>query len=152
MRPRTPRAAILIAMAISGCVEQPAPDLQTGTLLAAAPASQAGESNGAGGTTGFVLGAVAGAAFGRGAGHVLGAAIGAAVGGITGSAIENAAQTTRGMAYTVRLDGGQVLTVIQHLGAGEAMLQPGARVRLQVAGRMQRVEVASERGYGPGPR
>jgi outer membrane lipoprotein SlyB len=139
----------LLGIAVAGCVEQPAPDVQAGTILAAAPAQQAGENTGAGGATGLIVGVAAGAALGRGAGRVLGAAIGGTIGGIAGSAAESAAQSTRGAAYTVRLDTGQVVTVIQHLEANEAMLQAGARVRLRVEGRSQRVEAATSYGLAP---
>ncbi len=79
---------------------------------------------------------------GRGGGQVVGVLAGGVVGGAAGSAAENASQETRGMAYTIRLDSGQVLTVIQHINTKEAVLQAGARVQLVMAGRKQRVEAA----------
>ncbi len=143
-RPRW--VALLLLGLLPGCIQTPPPALETGVILAASPADQAGEDPGAGVIAGVVLGGAAGGALGRGAGRVLGAAIGSTVGGVAGAAAGGAIQTADGAAYTVRLTSGRVLTVVQHLRDGETMMPVGQTVTLETRGRLQRVVPASAAG------
>lgn len=131
-----------LALLLPGCVQAPPPAQELGVLLSAAPARQAAEDPGGGAIAGVVLGAAAGGALGRGAGRVIGAAIGSAVGGTAGAAVGGAVQPTDGAAYTVRLPDGRVVTIVQHLRDGEAMLPAGQPVILETRGRLQRVTAA----------
>lgn len=138
-RYRLELAAGSLGLLLTGCIQTPPPAVQTGILLAATPVDQAGETMGAGAVAGVVIGAAAGGALGSGAGRVLGAAVGAAVGGTAGASAEAAAQPRDGAAYTVKLADNQVLTIMQHLRNGEAMLQPGQAVSVETQGHSQRV-------------
>ena len=56
-----------------------------------------------------------------------------------GSAAEAAGQPRNGMAYTIRLLDGRVVTIVQHLPAGAPMVAVGSRVVVETRGRTQRV-------------
>lgn len=146
--PGSIRAAGLLGLALllQGCVQTPPVARESGFLLSAVPARQAGEDPGAGAVAGVVLGAAAGGALGRGAGHAIGAAIGGVVGGSAGAAAGGAVQPTDGAAYTIRLADGRVVTVIQHLRDGETILPSGLPVILETHGRLQRVVAAPVSG------
>jgi outer membrane lipoprotein SlyB len=133
------------AASLTGC-DTPAPNAsagQSGIVLAATPADQPGENTGAGAVTGMVIGGVAGGQVGAGAGQALAIVGGIIAGQIAGSAAEAAAQHHDGMAYTIRLDNGQVLTVLQHLNSGDPVIPAGAHVLLQTDGSEQHVELAN---------
>ncbi len=55
MQTRLLLLAALIVSTVTGCVEQPPPDVQFGKLLSASPALQEGESTGVGAVAGVVL-------------------------------------------------------------------------------------------------
>jgi outer membrane lipoprotein SlyB len=143
------RARLVFALASAACLagcDTPAPDAaagQSGIVLAATPADQPGESTGAGAITGMVLGGVAGGQVGAGAGKALAIVGGIIAGQIAGSAVEAAAQHHDGMAYTIRLDNGQVVTVLQHLNDGDPIIPAGAHVLLQTDGSEQHVRLAN---------
>lgn len=131
-------AGFLILL-VAACEYGP-PAIERGTVLAASPTHQAAENTGGGATTGAVIGGTVGGLIGgRGAGAALGAAIGLGAVGLAGSAAEAAAQSTDGVSYTVRIDDGRVVTVVQHLNANETIMPPGARVRITTEGRFQLV-------------
>jgi len=143
------KTSLLLALAglsaLTGCdtsVPNP-PTAEAGIVLTATPADQPGENTGAGAVTGMVLGGVAGGQVGAGAGKALAVVGGIIAGQIAGSAIEAAAQHHDGMAYTIRLDNGQVLTVLQHLDDGDPIIAPGAHVLVQTDGSEQHVALAN---------
>jgi len=138
--------ALLVPCVASGCVEEPPPAVERGTLMSAQPADQAGENTGAGAVAGVVVGTVAGAAIGgRGAGQVAGALVGGALGGSAGAAAEGAGQTHTGIAYTIRLDDGRVVTIFEHHDPGNPVFAPGMAVAVQTSGRTQIVVPAAPR-------
>jgi outer membrane lipoprotein SlyB len=135
-----PRAAVCLLALLAAACEHGPPAIEHGAVLAASPAHQAAENTGGGGIAGAVIGGTVGGLIGgRGAGAVLGAGIGIGAGGLAGSAAEGAAQPTDGVSYTVRIDDGRVVTVVQHLNPNEAIIPPGTRVRITTEGPIQRV-------------
>lgn len=133
-----PRLALLALL--GGCVEQAPAAIERGSVIAAAPAFQDGENTGGGAAAGMVLGAVAGGLIGgRGIGQAVGVAVGAAIGGTTGSAAEAAGQPRNGMAYTIRLLDGRVMTIVQHVPPGAPVFATGNGVVVETRGRAQRV-------------
>lgn len=80
-----------------------------------------------GGAAGAVVGGVAGSHVGGGKGQIVGAVIGAVAGGLAGAAIEEGVTRKTGLEITVRLDNGNLTSVVQE---GDEQFHPGERVRL----------------------
>jgi outer membrane lipoprotein SlyB len=128
--------AVLLLVA---CEHGP-PAVEHGTVLAAFPANQAAENMGTAAVAGVVIGGTVGGLIGgQNGAAALGTAIGIVAGGVAGSAAEGVAQPTDGVSYTVRIDDGRVVTVVQHLNVNETILPPGSRVRITTEGRFQQV-------------
>jgi outer membrane lipoprotein SlyB len=147
---RQVRAALAIFATIwlSGCVEQVPAAIEIGHVIAVQPADQAAENTGAGGVAGVVLGTALGAAIGgRGTAEVVGALIGAAAGGTAGTAVEGASQPTTGIAYTIKLSDGRVITVVERHAATDSVYPVGSPVAAETRGRTQHVtQVCGVRG------
>lgn len=86
-----------------------------------------GTKSGAGTIAGAAVGGVAGSHVGSGTGQIVGAILGAVVGGIAGSAIEEGVTKKNALEITVKLDGGQIIAVVQEMGE---IFSPGERVRV----------------------
>lgn len=86
---------------------------------------------------GGVVGGVAGSNVGQGKGSTIGAVLGAVVGGIVGSGIEEAATQKKAVEFTLKLDDGRVIAIVQEDG-GENFKQ-GERVRVLSGGGESRV-------------
>jgi len=86
-----------------------------------------GTKSGVGTMAGAAVGGVAGSNVGGGKGQIVGAILGALVGGLAGSAVEEGTTRRIGLEISVRLDNGQLVSVVQE--ADERFL-PGERVRL----------------------
>lgn len=141
MKPLRARSIFILAGALTlfGCVEPVAPALDEGTVLSVGPADMPGENTGVGGVAGAVAGGVIGSRFGGGWGKVATTVGGAIAGGAAGTAVETSLQTSSGLRYTVKLDRGYVLTIVQHRDSGDPVFQPGTRVRVETTGHAQRV-------------
>lgn len=140
------RFRLLLVLAdpiLGGCVEQPPKAVERGTLIAEQPVVQAGENTGVGAAVGVVLGVTAGAVIGGGGlGQAVGAVVGSAVGGTAGAAAETAMQPRNGIAYTIALRDGRVVTIMQHRQAGTPMLSLGTMVAVTTQGAVQHVDAA----------
>ena len=132
-------AMFLGGFALVGCVQPDPAARENGTVLATAPADQPGENTGAGAVAGMVILGAAGGSVGEGAGKALAVAAGVLIGGAAGSAAEGYHQPHDGIAYTIRLTDGRVVTIVQHLNAGDPILRTGTAVTLQTSGRDQRI-------------
>lgn len=132
-------AGFALAFSVAACVQTNAPALDYATVLDAQPAKMAGENTGAGGLVGAGVGGVVGSRFGSGAGTGAATAAGVVVGALVGSKAEAALQNTDAIQYTLRLDDGRVMTIVQHREDKEAVLGPGTRVVIRTVGRVQRV-------------
>ena len=96
-----------------------------------------GTKSGVGAISGAAVGGVAGSHVGGGSGQIVGAIFGAVLGGMAGSAIEESATKKNALEITVKLDGGQLIAVVQEKN-GDSFL-PGDRVRVLSSGGSTRV-------------
>jgi len=125
-------------------VEQAPPAIEWGTVISVLPAHQAEENSGAGAVAGVVLGAAAGAAIGgRGAAQVIGAVVGGLAGGAGGAAAESATRSPTGIAYTIRLLDGRVVTIVEHLRENDPVFAVGSQIAVTTRGRTQHVTAAA---------
>ena len=114
--------------------------VERGIVIAERPVVQAGEDPGTGAAVGVVVGATAGAVIGAGGvGRAVGDTVGSVVGGTAGAAAGGAVRSRDGMAYTVALDDGRTVTVMQHRAAEDGVLPLGAVVTLTTHGTVQHV-------------
>ncbi len=110
-----------------------------GTLLAAREVAVQGQNTGAGALAGAAAGGIAGNQIGRGGGNAAATLVGVVIGGIVGALAEQAAANRKALEYTVTLETGATITVVQDHDEGERVLEPGERVMVQVTGGTQRV-------------
>jgi outer membrane lipoprotein SlyB len=134
---------IFVAGCVNGCVEQAPAAIERGRVISVRPTDQAGENSGAGGVAALVLGTAAGAAIGgQGVGRAVGAIVGAIAGGATGAIVEGASQSLTGIAYTIKLTDGRVITVVEHHPSGDPVYGVGNPVAVETRGRTQHVTQA----------
>ena len=124
------RTAALLPFAalLAACEPQPGPYypsdsyatqpeyIQYGTIIGVRPVTMQRTSNGdqiVGAVTGGLVGAIIGNQFGAGSGKDLMTGAGAITGAVIGSNIATQQHTYQSSAWTVRLDNGGVMTVIQ---------------------------------------
>ena len=124
---------------LMGCVEQQ-PVVDYGTVTQVEPADAPAENTGLGGASGAAVGGVIGSRFGGGAGAVAATVVGIVAGAAAGSAIEASLLNASGLRYTLRLDDGRVMTIVQHRESNDRVIQPGERVAIHTSGWRQRVE------------
>lgn len=110
-----------------------------GTVLAVREVDVQGQNTGVGALVGGAAGGVAGNQIGHGGGNVAATLAGVVIGGVAGALAEQAAANRKALEYTVTLQTGATITVVQDHNEGERVLQPGERVMLQVVGGTQRV-------------
>ncbi|NRR33893.1 glycine zipper 2TM domain-containing protein [Oxalobacteraceae bacterium] len=91
---------------------------------------------GTGTLAGAALGGVGGSSVGGGKGSIATGIIGAVAGGIIGNAIENNASKHKGFEITVRLENGDLRSIVQD---ADEQFRAGERVRLLSDGRKTRV-------------
>lgn len=132
--------ALLAALALAGCATSKSGDVYTrdqarhemtvrmGVVESVREVTMEGTKSGAGSAAGAVVGGVAGSNVGRGKGAIVGAVIGAVAGAVAGNAIEEGATKKQALEITVRLDGGQMIAVVQEGTAGE--FRAGDQVRV----------------------
>ena len=130
---------LLISLILAGCASSRSGDVYTrdqarremlvrsGVVESIREVTMEGTKSGVGGLAGAAVGGVAGSHMGGGTGQIVGAIFGALLGGLAGSAIEENATKKNAQEITVRLDGGQLIAVVQE--AGE-YFNPGERVRV----------------------
>ncbi len=102
--------------------------VRTGTVESVREVLMEGTNSGTGTLAGAAIGGIAGSNIGGGRGQVVGAIVGAVLGGVAGSAIEESATKKNALEITVRLDGGQLVAVVQEMG--QEYFRPGDRVRI----------------------
>jgi len=98
-----------------------------------------GQNTGTGATVGVAGGALAGSEFGQGRGTLASMLVGAVVGGIAGAAAEQAMADRKGIEYTIDLDQGDTITVVQNIKKEDKPLGIGERCMVQTSGQYQRV-------------
>jgi outer membrane lipoprotein SlyB len=132
-------ALLLTSLILAGCATSKSGDVysrdqarremtvRTGVVESIREVTMEGTQSGVGGLAGAAVGGVAGSHVGGGNGQIVGAIFGAVLGGLAGSAIEENATKKNAQEITVKLDGGQLIAVVQE--AGE-FFSPGERVRV----------------------
>ena len=133
-------ALLLLSLMLAACASSRSGDVytrgqtrqemlvRTGTVESVREVLMEGTESGVGGFAGAAIGGVAGSNVGGGRGQIVGAILGAVAGGIAGSAIEENTTKKNALEITVRLDGGQLVAVVQEMGSER--FQPGDRVRI----------------------
>jgi outer membrane lipoprotein SlyB len=100
-----------------------------GTVLDVRPVRITSDEPGAGTLAGAVIGGAVGSQIGEGdAARVVGVVGGALLGGAVGSAIEEDVNSRDGYEYTIRMENGDVMTVVQE--ADGPPIRSGTRVRI----------------------
>lgn len=140
--------ALALASALAGCVTSRSGDVYTrdealreqsvrfGVVEQVRPVTIEGTRSGVGAAAGAVAGGIGGSTIGHGEGSAVAAVVGAVVGGVAGQAIEEGTTKRQAMEITVRLDGGQVIAIVQET---TETFSPGDRVRIVSGGGSSRV-------------
>lgn len=132
---------VLACLALAACASQTggsftssqartAQTVVTGEIIQLDAAFIDNNASGLGALGGAVVGGVAGSTLGGGRGRVLTTLGGAIIGGLAGTGIERSLNSRDAVDITVRLDNGQVLSIVQELGAEERAFAVGDRVRV----------------------
>ena len=154
-----PATALLLAAALfgaAGCAREVSPDVVSassvgevndaffGTVQSMRPVTIQEGDRLQQNTTGAVIGGLAGAAvgsvFGGGWGRVIATGAGAVVGSVVGAAAERDLSRQQGIEYTVRLDNGRMITIVQ---GPQPALSTGQRVIVQTSSQGRARVVAS---------
>ena len=142
-------AVLMAVLALAGCAASKSGDVYTrdqarremtvrkGVVESVRQVTMEGTKSGVGTISGAAVGGVAGSHVGGGSGQIVGAIVGAVLGGMAGSAIEESATKKNALEITVKLDGGQLIAVVQEKN-GDSFL-PGDRVRVLSSGGSTRV-------------
>lgn len=101
-----------------------------GTVESVTPVVIEGRTDGIVGTgTGAIVGGIAGSTVGGGKGRSIATVVGAVAGGLAGQAAEKSLTTKQGQEITVRMETGEVLSIVQEV-ENEHYFRPGERIRL----------------------
>jgi len=147
-------SALMIALMAAGCARQSqdvyrynevgrSVAVSFGTVVAVRPVDIIGQNTGLGAGLGGVAGAGVGSQIGQGAGNAWAMLGGVIIGAVAGAAAEQVVADHEGVEYTVTLESGVTLTIVQETPTGERILGVGERVIVQNAGGYQRVLPAS---------
>jgi outer membrane lipoprotein SlyB len=148
-------AVLLSALLLAGC-QRPGQNVYSasevgkaslvifGTIVAVREVAVKGKNTGLGAAAGGAAGGIIGNQFGRSGGSAAATLAGVVIGGIAGALAEQAAANRTATEYTITLENGVTMTVVQDHNEGERVLKPGDRVMLQVSGGVQRVLPADQ--------
>ena len=98
-----------------------------------------GQNTGLGAGAGAMGGAIGGSYVGHGGGSLGGMLVGALIGGVIGHMGEQAMSDRHGIEYTVDLDNGVTVTIVQEIHKEDLQLKHGQRCMVQTSGMYQRV-------------
>lgn len=141
-------ALLCLAVAFGGCAKstgksytkseaRTAQSVQRGVIVSIDEVTIEQDASIAGVGLGGAAGGVIGSTLGRGTGRVLATVAGAAIGAVAGAAGEKALRTEKAYEFTIELDGGGTISVVQAI---DGTYQRGDRVRvLRGAGNRARV-------------
>ena len=102
-----------------------------GTIIELRQVTIQGSNSGAGTVIGGVAGGVIGSTIGSGRGRTLASVGGALVGALAGSAVEKESRTKAAVEFTIELDSGRLMAVVQE---DSSYYRIGDRVRLLQSG------------------
>ena len=121
-------------------------NVKLGTIVDATPVMIEGTKRGVGGVIGGVVGGLAGSTIDDGATADIAAVIVGAAGAAVGAKAESALTKAQGMEYTIKLDDGEVISVVQAIDPKAAPIMAGDAVKLLSQGGTFRVtKLASTR-------
>ena len=121
-------------------------NVKLGTIIDATPVMIEGTKSGIGGVLGGVVGGLAGSTIDDGATADIAAVIVGAAGAAEGAKSESALTTAQGIEYTIKLDDGEVISVVQALDPNAEAIMAGDAVKLLSQGGTFRVtKLASTR-------
>lgn len=110
-----------------------------GTVESVTPVVIEGKSDGIVGTgSGAIVGGLAGSTVGGGTGRSIATVVGAVAGGLAGQAAEKKLTTKQGQEITLRMESGEILSIVQEVENGQ-YFHPGERIRLLKQGGITRV-------------
>ena len=113
--------------------------VKLGTVVDATPVTIEGTKSGIGGVVGGAVGGLAGSSVDNGTGGDIAAVIAGAAGAIVGAKAEEATTRAKGMEYTIRLDDGEVISVVQAIDTKADPIAAGDEVKLLSQGGTIRV-------------
>ena len=133
--------ALIACLALAGCAPKTgasftgaqartAHSVSMGVIIQLDEAFINEDATGLGTMGGAVVGGVAGSTIGGGRGTVLATLGGAIIGGLVGTGIERAVTSRDAIDITVRLETGQVISIVQELGPEERFFRVGDTVRV----------------------
>jgi outer membrane lipoprotein SlyB len=143
--------SIFAVIGLANCAQRPSQNTYTneevgkssaisfGTILSTRQVDIIGNNTGAGGLIGTGVGAGVGSYAASGSGEGWAIAGGAIAGAIIGTVAEQAAVNRIGIEYTVVLESGVMLTLVQDLVKNELPIPQGTAVIVQNTGGFQRV-------------
>ncbi|WP_415896561.1 glycine zipper 2TM domain-containing protein [Neptuniibacter sp. QD72_48] len=132
---------MLCALTLSGCVSnlsgttysrseaRQVQQVQYGVVQSAIPVVIEGTAGVVGGATGAVVGGIAASNVGGGSGKDIATVLGAVAGGVAGKKAEEMLTRAQGQEITVRLDNGNMVSIVQEMDGGPAFAA-GDRVRV----------------------
>ena len=121
-------------------------NVKLGTIVDATPVMIEGTKTGIGGVLGGVVGGLAGSTVDDGTTGEIAAVIVGAAGAVFGAKAESAITKAQGMEYTIKLDDGEVISVVQALDPNAEPIGAGDAVKLLSQGGTFRVtKLASTR-------
>ena len=132
-------AVLFLGVALAACATSKSGDVYTrdqarremtvrnGVVESVRNVTMEGTKSGVGAIAGAAAGGVAGSHVGGGSGEIVGAVFGAVLGGLAGAAVEEGVTKKNAQEITIKLDNGQLISVVQE--AGEAF-RPGEPVRV----------------------
>ena len=110
-----------------------------GTVIASRPVDITGRNTGLGAGLGAAVGAGAADGIGEGSGNAWATGVGVVAGAVIGAVAEQAATDRTGIEYTLTLETGETLTIVQEMGKKDRPLAAGERVMVQTSKGYQRV-------------
>lgn len=143
-------SVLVVALMFSGCARQSqntyrydevgrSSAVSFGTIVAVRPVDIIGQNTGLGAGLGATAGAGVGSQIGQGTGNAWAVVGGVIIGAVAGAIAEQAVADRTGVEYTVTLESGVTLTIVQETPQGERILGAGERVIVQNTGGYQRV-------------
>lgn len=140
----------LLTLGLTGCVSglqgstysrseaRQVQEVEFGTVLSTNPVVIEGKQSGAGQLPGAIIGGVAGSSVGEGKGQQIFTILGAVGGAVVGSMIEEQATRTQGLEFTIKMDSGKTLSIVQEVD-NVNVFREGQRVRVLTQGALARV-------------
>ncbi len=110
-----------------------------GTVVATREVDVRGKNTGIGAAVGAAGGGIGGNQVGQGAGQAAATIGGVVLGALIGAAIEQSLANRKATEFLVTLETGSTITLVQDRNEGDAAIQPGDRVMVQLSGGTQRV-------------